>query len=636
MPLHYVRLDSPSLRVKTVPQMLPESSYARPCSHEFLWPRRAADGHYYQVCLLCGAKYKYDWKSMQRMERTDSDVGTNSASGSPNLSAHLKAVPRLRLLLELEPAHRVFFRNLADVILFRSTPPVATMSRPGPFWHDVFVCSGVPWRWLLGSTLSHMIVIAFMLILSQWWAQREPLQYRRGFYKSYVSYYTPSQSFPALRSSASRVRALPKRKPESAHQAVTRVAPERTRKIIRPPDVKRTESAPNVLASNSIPLAMPLSSNKLTLPAVPNSVVASLSDLSYATARRRGLPQGSVVAPPPEVKAVSLRRGIITPNAGVVGPPPTVNGSIRKVGDINIGQSGIVEPSPQLPMHEQHTFSGMPQATLGSLATSVVPPPASVQSPGTLAGRRVSSLSSTGPQVVPPAPSVQGTGNSAGEGRVSSLPSTGLQVVPPAPSVQDAINSTGGGRANSLSNTGLQVVPPAPSVQGAGNSGTGGSAMAMSIPPVVTSPSRPVIDNSRGPVENPRGQVTEEMAIRLIGLALALPSSSYFSNYEVFIAERRISKVASQLIKLVYVSLPYQRRLSEYGLSNSRVYKLRVSRDRTCDESLLQMTWPETDPHPGSQSSTDSPGLSPNDRNGMLPCYRTTADDYRKALSRGR
>ncbi|PYX20782.1 MAG: hypothetical protein DMG87_09890 [Acidobacteria bacterium] len=230
-------------------------------------------------------------------------------------------------------------------------------------------------------------------------------------------------------------------------------------------------------------------------------------------------------------------------------------------------------------MYEQRTFSGMPQAILGGgSATSVVPPPPSVQPSGTLADRRVSSLSSTGPQ----------------------------------------------------------VVPPAPSVQDAGNSGTGGRAMAMSIPPVVTSPSRPVIDNSRGPVDNSRGPVTEEMAIRLIGLALALPSSSYFSNYEVFIAERRTSKVASQLIKLVYVSLPYQRRLSEYGLSNSRVYKLRVSRDRTCDESLLQMTWPETDPHPGSQSSTDSPGLSPNDRNGMLPCYRTTADDYRRALSRGR
>src|SRR6059058_355515 len=632
MPLHYVRSGSPSRRMKTVPQMLPDSSYARLCSHEFLWPRRAADGNYYQVCLLCGTKYKYDWKSMQRMERTDSDVGTNSASGSSNL----EAAPRLRLLLELEPAHRVFFRNLADVILFRSTPPVATMSRPGPFWHDVFVCSGVPWRWLLGSTLSHMIVIAFMLILSQWWAQREPLQHRRTFYKSYVSYYTPSPSFPALRSSASRVRALPKRKPESAHQAVLRVAPERTRKIIRSPDVKRTESAPNVLASNSIPLAMPLSSNKLTLPAVPNSVVASLSDLSYATARRRGLPQGSVVAPPPEVKAVSLRRGIITPNAGVVGPPPNVNGSIREVGDINIGQSGIVEPSPQLPMHEQHTFSGIPQAILGNSATSVVPPPASVQSAGTLADRHVSSLSSTGLQVVPPAPSVRDMGSSARDGHVSSLSSTSLQVVPPPPSVQGAGNFAGDGSVRSLSNTGLQVVPPAPSVQDTGNSGTGGRAIAMSIPPVVTSPSRPVIDNSRGPVENPRGPVKEEMAIRLIGLALALPSSSYFSNYEVFIAERRISKIASQLIKLVYVSLPYQRRLSEYGLSNSRVYKLRVSRDRTFDASFRRKTWPETDPHPGSQSSTDSPGLSPNDRNGMLPCYRTTADDYRRALSRGR
>src|SRR2546427_3646678 len=458
MPLHYVRLDSPSLRVKTVPQMLPESSYARPCSHEFLWPRRAADGHYYQVCLLCGAKYKYDWKSMQRMERTDSDVGTNSASGSPNLSAHLKAVPRLRLLLELEPAHRVFFRNLADILLFRSISPVATTSRPAPFWRDVFVCSGVPWRWMVGSTLSHMMVIAAMLILSQWWAQREPLQHRRTFYKSYVSYYTPSPSFPALRSSASRVRALPKRKPESAHQAVLRVPPERTRKIIRPPDVKRTESAPNVLASNSIPLAMPLSSNKLTLPAVPNSVVAALSDFSYATARRHGLPQGSVVAPPPEVEAVSFRRAITTPNAAIVGPPPTVHGSIRKVGDINIGQSGVVEPSPRLPMSEQRAISGVPQATLGSLATSVVPPPPSALRSGTLAERHVSSLSSTGLQVVPPPPSVQGAGSSAGEVRVSSLSSTGLQVVPPPASVQGAGSSAGGGRVNSLSSTGLQVL----------------------------------------------------------------------------------------------------------------------------------------------------------------------------------
>jgi hypothetical protein len=39
------------------------------CSHEFSWPRRWPDGDYYQVCLLCGEEYKYDWKTMSRLER---------------------------------------------------------------------------------------------------------------------------------------------------------------------------------------------------------------------------------------------------------------------------------------------------------------------------------------------------------------------------------------------------------------------------------------------------------------------------------------------------------------------------------------------------------------------------------------
>ncbi|HEV2731338.1 MAG TPA: hypothetical protein VGV15_15010, partial [Terriglobales bacterium] len=391
-----------------MPQMLPDSAYARLCSHEFLWPRRAADGNYYQVCVFCGASYKYDWKSMQRVELMDTELGTKSGSGSSNLSAHLKAAPRLKLLLELEPAHRVFFRNLADILLFRSTPPVTRISKPAPFWRDVFVCSGVPWRWLLGSTLCHVIVVAAVLILCQAWTQQEALQRRRAFHKFYVSYYTPSQSFPALRSSASPIRTRPRRKPESTPQPVIRVAPERTRKIAQPPDIKRTESAQNVLASNSSPLAMPPSPNKLTLPAIPNSVVASLSDFSDAAARRRGLLQGFVVAPPPKVEAVSFRRAMAASNAAVVGPPPTVHGSTRKVGDINIGPSGIVEPSPQLPMSAQRAISGMPLATFGSLATSVVPPPPSTQRSGTLADRRASSPSGTGLQVVPPPPSVQG------------------------------------------------------------------------------------------------------------------------------------------------------------------------------------------------------------------------------------
>src|SRR5690348_5395356 len=36
------------------------------CSHQFTWPRRAADGSYYQACVLCGELYAYDWTHMRR------------------------------------------------------------------------------------------------------------------------------------------------------------------------------------------------------------------------------------------------------------------------------------------------------------------------------------------------------------------------------------------------------------------------------------------------------------------------------------------------------------------------------------------------------------------------------------------
>jgi hypothetical protein len=545
------------------------------CFHEFLWPHRAKDGHYYQSCLLCGAEYEYDWKNMRRVEGMDRKPKTPSTPRvlSSSLSDSLKTSPRLRLLLELEPAHRVFFRNLADTFLFRSTSPILTTSKPAPFWSDVCVYSGLPWRHLLESMFCHIIVLAAALILFQQ-GMRQDMQQQKTFHKWHVSYYTPSQSFPALGSSQARTSAQPRsRRP--AHQAMLRVAPERRSRIVKPPDIKLAQSMPsNIVGSNPVAPAMPPSAirrSQLVVPAGPTWIVAAPPGVNQAIGRQHGLPQVSVIAPPPGVGAVSLRSSGGAANESVVAPPPSVEGSMHRVGNINLGNPVIVAPPPQLPT-SGHASSGPNQAlALGSLAASAVPPPPVVAHSGTLAD----------------------------------------------------------GRANSMSGNGLQVASPSPSAQGAGYPGEAAQQVAMAIRPSVASPKQPAI-------ENPHGAVTEELPIRVIGLALALPSSSYFSNYEVFVAERRISKVASQLIKLVYVSLPYQRRLSEYGLNSSRVYKLRVRRDRTCDESLLQMTWPKTDPHPGSQYSSDSPGLSSRDRNDMLPCYCTTADDYRRALSRDR
>ena len=52
-----------------MPQKLMDVLMLGRCSHEFSWPRRAADGNYYQVCLLCAAEYKYDWNAMKRIKR---------------------------------------------------------------------------------------------------------------------------------------------------------------------------------------------------------------------------------------------------------------------------------------------------------------------------------------------------------------------------------------------------------------------------------------------------------------------------------------------------------------------------------------------------------------------------------------
>jgi PilZ domain len=52
-----------------MPQKLLDVILLGRCSHEFSWPRRAADGEYYQVCLLCAAEFKYDWATMRRTER---------------------------------------------------------------------------------------------------------------------------------------------------------------------------------------------------------------------------------------------------------------------------------------------------------------------------------------------------------------------------------------------------------------------------------------------------------------------------------------------------------------------------------------------------------------------------------------
>jgi len=284
----------------------------------------------------------------------------------------------------------------------------------------------------------------------------------------------------------------------------------------------------------------------------------------------------------------------------------------------------------------------------------VVPPPPSVQSAGNSAragraGSGLGSLSGAGPNAVPPPPSVQSARNAAGDARLGSMGGAGSQVLPPPPSVQGAGGPAGGTRLGSLS--GSEVVPPPPSVEGAGHArgrlGSGDGSPIVSPPSSfkgagnsgarkILEPMDPLPTDDPPAVNNP---AVEELPLGFLGVVFAAPGTSYFSNFEVFVARRRVGKNQLQLIKLVYEFLPYQRRLSEYDLNNlpPRVIKLRVTPDPSCDETLGQVIQVHTDPTaPTTEYSKLPAALRSADMNAVLPCYRTTADDFQKAMLRPR
>ena len=90
-------------------------------------------------------------------------------------------------------------------------------------------------------------------------------------------------------------------------------------------------------------------------------------------------------------------------------------------------------------------------------------------------------------------------------------------------------------------------------------------------------------------------------------------------------AEQQIEKDETRLVKLVYNFLPYQPRLSEYGMEYTTAHDIKATRDPDCDEMLTHM---------GPQGTTnfkysdDAPKLDFSHQRFRLRCYETTAEDY--------
>ncbi len=579
-----------------------------------------------------------------------------------NADVHFDISPDITLLIAWEPAYRVFFRNLADVVSLRSRALLTESSRQMHGWNDIFIETRVPWKRFIESIFLHIIVVGMLLGLSKIWP-RGPLASPQPLREARVTYYPFSQSFPAYESS--RPAPYPKRQHTSAHQGVIGTA--------RDPEPRGTPGNRGAVDGQKIhELTMPspaipvFAIRRFRKPAL-DPAVSPPPDIFEAQFRQPPLPNSSVVAPPPKLSGGSGLRTINAPKATVVPPSPDIRELVTNSTFIDRGQVGggyagaaeisIVPPPPSLNDRAALTYraAGVVPAT----GVQVVAPPTPIQTgPRLDATARAISLGDGGSQVVPPPPSLAGAGNSLGAGRSDSLAAAagGSQPVPPPPSMQDGGNLRQRRGISSLDHVTSQVVPPPPSVPAlaGGNYGTRGRVGSLAragaegaLPPPSTEGNSKIggarvgKDISTSSVPEPgvdrSHPIYQDVQLRVIGLAWAPPRSSYFSNFEVFIAEKWLNKEELQFIKLVYVFLPYQRRLSEYGSDALKIRRLRVTRDSTCDESLMQMMWREDENGPtGLHPLGDARTSSSTHSNDVLPCYLTTADDYRRAVSPSR
>ncbi|PYX25853.1 MAG: hypothetical protein DMG87_00960, partial [Acidobacteria bacterium] len=288
--------------------------------------------------------------------------------------------------MQLEPWGRQFLRNIRD--LFSSPGEVEISSAPAEFWTDVFVASGLPW-WKFGqSTIYHITVIALLWGAVQLWPQPRILN-QPVLTKDEVISYSPSEYLPPLDTGDRQIQQEEKGEPEYAPQPIISVPPEadnRTQTIVTPPDIKLSHDVPlpNVVSWTQMPGPVPLAARavaEMNLPASPMSVVAPPPDVARAMQHQGPSLQQAVVAPPPALQELNTR-GLQSPQGAVVAPPPNVDvTAARKFGDINIGHSDVIAPSPRLPMAEQRAVPRGAPALGGGGA--VVPPPPAVAGTGT-------------------------------------------------------------------------------------------------------------------------------------------------------------------------------------------------------------------------------------------------------------
>jgi TonB family protein len=327
-----------------------------------------------------------------------STIDTEMMTASPATCETPPPVPAPRLLVELPSRSGVFLSNLRDIVAPRRLPPLELESAPAPFWHDVFVKRGLPWRAFLDSGACHLIACGLLIGLSRLIALQPQVVAKPAFDHDDVIYYHAEEYLPPLDTRTARESQPSQADPELSRQPIISVPAEadnRSQTVVAPPSVKlkRDVALPNIVAWSdkaerpqleipAAPLTLAADLSRIA-PRVERSVVAAPPDAAHFTNRRQQRTlQSAVVAPPAELKDVRQSPALQSP-IDVTPPPPSVQAATaRPIRDLNIARSPVIAPAPQLAVSEQRTVAPRRGSAIGGVASAVVAPPPSLSASG--------------------------------------------------------------------------------------------------------------------------------------------------------------------------------------------------------------------------------------------------------------
>ena len=294
----------------------------------------------------------------------------------------------LCLLVAPEPWSLNFAQNLGE--LFRRNEPTSVDADLAAFWPDVFVEPSLPWARFVQSATYHVLVLALIWAGSRFLALQPHVTVQPTITPADVIYYTPSEYLPPIDTrGAIKVKAQ-RADPELSAQPIISVPPEadnRSQTIVTPPHIQlhHDVSMPNIVAWEGKP----------QLPIGPAPVV-----LASEIARLAPRVERSVIAPPADVQENvqnnnnSVRTAALhDPQPAVIAPPPAVQADSRRLGNLDVANSSVIVPAPQLSLDAQRTANSRSSTALRGRSIQVVaPPPSLAASGGSRSGMRMFAL----------------------------------------------------------------------------------------------------------------------------------------------------------------------------------------------------------------------------------------------------